>query len=160
MQFIPAHSTNYTADNRGSDKFRYLVIHYTGNCGDTAKANCLYFQGANRHASAHYFVDEGGVWQSVADKDRAWHCGSETGQYFHLHCRNASSIGIEVCMLDKCGQVRQGSIRQAVQLAQKLRKQYHIPPANVVRHYDVTQKNSPAPMVNEPALWKAFQNTI
>lgn len=160
MQFIPAHSTNYTADNRGSDKIRYLVIHYTGNCGDTAKANCLYFQGANRHASAHYFVDEGGVWQSVADKDRAWHCGSETGQYFHLHCRNASSIGIEVCMLDKCGQVRQGSIRQAVQLAQKLMKQYHIPPANVVRHYDVTHKICPAPMVNDPALWKAFQNAL
>ena len=63
-------------------------------------------------------------------------------------------------MLDKCGQVRQGSIRQAVQLAQKLMKQYHIPPANVVRHYDVTHKICPAPMVNDPALWKAFQNAL
>ncbi len=160
IPFIPAHSSNYATENRGRDQIRYLVIHYTGNCGDTAKGNCLYFQGANRHASAHYFVDENGVWQSVEDKNRAWHCGSETGKYFHPSCRNANSIGIEVCMLDKSGQVRQDSIRQAEQLARTLMQKYGIPPAQVVRHYDVTHKICPAPMVNDPALWNAFREAL
>ena len=63
-------------------------------------------------------------------------------------------------MLDKSGQVRQDSIRQAEQLARTLMQKYGIPPAQVVRHYDVTHKSCPAPMVNDPALWNAFREAL
>ena len=52
-----AHKSNYGGERKTSD-IKYIVIHYTGNNGDTALNNCKYFQGANRNASAHYFVDD------------------------------------------------------------------------------------------------------
>lgn len=47
-------TVNYTKGNSGR---KYIVIHYTGNETDTAKANSSYFKSINRGASAHYFVD-------------------------------------------------------------------------------------------------------
>ena len=56
-------------------KIKYIVIHYTGNCGDSAINNCKYFEKVNRNSSAHYFVDETNIYQCVEDSDVAWHCG-------------------------------------------------------------------------------------
>lgn len=158
MDLIPAHPSNYTRQTRAPADIHYLVIHYTGNKGDTALGNCRYYQGQDRLASAHYFVDEAGVWQSVRDQDKAWHCGlgSSKRTYCHPDCRNHNSLGIEICMWDRQGQVRQASIDRAVQLARGLMAKYHIPVDHVVRHYDVTHKICPAPMVNEPERWAAF----
>ena len=75
-------------------RIKYIVIHYTGALGD-AKANCNYFAGGDRKASAHYFVGyDGAIWQSVEDKNIAWHCGANS--YKHAECRNSNSIGISL----------------------------------------------------------------
>ena len=42
------------------------------------KGNRNYFSQPNRNASAHYFVDESNVVQSVKDTDTAWHCGAKS----------------------------------------------------------------------------------
>ena len=61
-----AHKSNY-GGKRSTKDIDYIVIHYTGNSGDTALNNCKYFQGASRGASAHYFVDGGKyIYKSVA----------------------------------------------------------------------------------------------
>ena len=62
---------------RALDKIRFLVVHYTGNHGDTARNNAEYFarETVRPSASAHYFVDEHEIWQSVPDRYTAWHCG-------------------------------------------------------------------------------------
>lgn len=138
---------------------RFIVFHYTGNFGDTAKNNADYFAWEYVGASAHYFVDEDTVWQSVPDNYVAWHCGTKSG-YHHPECRNDGSIGVEVCMLDKDGKVRQGSIDNAVKLVRLLMAKYHVTPDRVLRHYDVTHKSCPAPMVDDPALWEAFKNSL
>jgi len=96
IAFKQAHSGNYRRAARGKEDIRYLVIHFTANDGDTAKNNADYFARAEISTSAHYFVDENEVWQSVRDADIAWHCGTR-GVYFHPYCRNANSIGIELC---------------------------------------------------------------
>ena len=96
IAFKQAHSGNYRRAARGKEDIRYLVIHFTANDGDTAKNNADYFARAEISTSAHYFVDENEVWQSVRDEDIAWHCGTR-GVYFHPYCRNANSIGIELC---------------------------------------------------------------
>ena len=60
------HPSNcYTYRN---DDILFIVIHFTGNNGDTALNNCNYFSGANRGASAHYFIGDDGIYQSVPDK--------------------------------------------------------------------------------------------
>ena len=61
----PCHSSNYSS--RGGSSIKYIVIHYTANNGDTAQNNCSYFSGANRNASAHYFVGDDGIYQSVPE---------------------------------------------------------------------------------------------
>ena len=67
IAFKQAHSGNYRRAARGKEDIRYLVIHFTANDGDTAKNNADYFARAKISTSAHYFVDENEVWQSVRD---------------------------------------------------------------------------------------------
>jgi N-acetylmuramoyl-L-alanine amidase CwlA len=141
----------------------YLVIHYVGASGG-ARDNARYYQrtpGAG--ASAHYFVghaSEGAaVYASVPEGDTAWHCGRKDGKYKHPQCRNANSIGIEIC----CHQDAGGSwyfdpetVDAAVELARDIMARYGIPIDHVLRHYDVTGKVCPAPYVNDPAAWDGF----
>lgn len=136
----------------------YLVIHFTSNKGDTAKNNVDYFAREIVKASAHYFVDETEIWQSVTDDTVAWHCGGS--HYYHNECRNKNSIGIEICMNDKQGKVREKAIEHAAELARMLMDKYNIPIDRVVRHYDVTHKLCPAPMVEDPARWKEFKKSL
>lgn len=156
INFKQANSKNY---KQGRNKRpEYIVIHYTSNQGDTAKNNADYFAREDVGASANYFVDESEIWQSVADTDTAWHCGAKT--YRHPECRNANSIGVEICMNDKKGNVRQGSIATAAELVRYLMQRYGVPVDRVIRHYDVTGKYCPGPMVDDPALWAAFQQSL
>ncbi len=154
-----AHSSNYTTTS--GRRIDYIVIHYTGNDGDTAEGNCKYFSAAGRNASAHYFVDERETWRSVRDKDRAWHCGGKV--YYHPQCRNSNSLGIELCSRkDKSGAYyfKPETIVRAVELTRAKMAEYGIPPEHVVRHYDVTHKMCPAPFVQDAAAWKAFKNAL
>ena len=102
ISFQQANRGNYLAADRGRGDIRYIVIHFTANDGDTAKNNADYFAREDISTSAHYFVDEDEVWQSVRDQDIAWHCGTR-GTYYHPYCRNANSIGIELCSRLKNG---------------------------------------------------------
>ena len=156
INFKQAHAGNYAAGRSGP--VEYIVIHYTSNQGDTAKNNADYFAREKVGASAHYFCDENEIWQSVKDTDTAWHCGAKT--YRHPECRNANSIGVEICMNDKKGNVRQGSIETAAELVRYLMQRYGVPVDRVIRHYDVTGKYCPGPMVDDPALWTAFQQSL
>lgn len=143
---------------------QYIVIHYTSNLGDTAKNNADYFAREVVKASAHYFVDESEVWQSVPDERIAWHCGGglqgSGGHAWYGKCKNANSIGIEICMQDKQGKIRQASIDRAAQFARELMAEYGIPADHVIRHYDVTGKMCPAPMVSDPARWAKFKQSL
>lgn len=137
---------------------RYIVIHYTSNQGDTAKNNADYFAREDVGASAHFFVDEKETWRSVPEDCVAWHCGAK--EYRHPDCRNANSIGVEICMNDGQGNVRQGSIDRAARLVRELMKKYGIAADHVIRHYDVTGKHCPGPMVDDAALWQAFRAAL
>ena len=88
------HTSNCYTYRNGDIK--YIVIHFTSNNGDTALNNCNYFSGANRGASAHYFIGDDGIYQSVPDKWAAWAVGG-TKNYKHPYCRNMNSISIEMC---------------------------------------------------------------
>lgn len=149
--------------NYGSKRkldIKYIVIHYTSNNGDTALNNVTYFarETLQNPASANYFVDEKEIWISVPDDFIAYHCGGKT--YKHKICRNSNSLGIEICMNDKKGNIRYDSIKNAIELTKILMKKYNIPISNVLRHYDITGKNCPAPMVENPKLWQEFLNSL
>ena len=154
--FKQAGSGNYRAGR--SAPIRYIVVHYTANKGDTAKNNADYFARTITKTSAHYFVDEKEVWQSVGEQDTAYHCGADT--YKHPFCRNRNSIGVEMCLLDKSGNIRPGTIDTALSVVRQLMAAYDIPIDRVLRHYDVTGKNCPRPMVENPQLWEDFKKEL
>lgn len=154
--FKQAGSGNYRAGRTAP--VRYIVVHYTANKGDTAKNNADYFARATTKTSAHYFVDEKEVWQSVGEQDTAYHCGADT--YKHPFCRNGNSIGVEMCLLDKQGKIRPGTIDTALSVVRQLMDHYGIPLERVLRHYDVTGKNCPRPMVENPQLWEDFKKEL
>ena len=69
---------NSSNDTKGrKQNIQYIVVHYTANNENRVESNGKYFQQPNRNASAHYFVDESNVVQSVRDEDTAWHCGAK-----------------------------------------------------------------------------------
>ena len=170
MYFKQAHSSNFRVGRTSSIK--YLVIHFTSNDGDTAKNNVDYYsRTANLKASAHYYIDKSNeIWQSVKEGDTAYHCGAT--KYKHKYCRNSNSIGIELCSRYR-GNLKEDKklnkvdftkyyfedavILNAVKFTKELMAKYNIPIENVIRHYDVTGKTCPAPMVINNGLWNKFK---
>ena len=153
-------TVNYNKGS-GTGRIKYIVIHYTANNGDTAKGNTTYFKTVYRGASAHYFVDENSIWQCVEDKDIAWHCNT-TGTYYHSYCRNANSLGVELCSeKDSKGKAyfTEATMKRAAELIKYLMQLYNVPIENVIRHYDVTHKICPAPFIDE-GEWKKFKNRL
>lgn len=155
------HHTNY---QRGrAQPVSFLVFHYVGATG-SAEANAKYFYNtANAGASAHYFVGHASenteIWASVPEGDTAWHCGAKS--YVHPTCRNANSIGIEMCCKigPKGWYIEEETLAAAAELGRDIMAQYGIPLENVVRHYDVTGKLCPWPLVDETA-WADFKKRL
>ena len=161
-------SYNYTPGS--TSRIKYIVIHYVGALGG-AKANCEYYGGGNRGASAHYYVDfDGSVWQSVEDKNIAWHCGASS--YVHPECRNANSLGIEMCVRkrdtshlnasDKDWYFEDATVKAAAQLVKMLMEKYGVEADHVIRHHDVTGKICPNPFVYNTGshTWTEFKQLI
>ena len=163
MEFIACNTDNYR-DGR-TQPVRYIVMHYTANNGDTAKNNCDYYHRVGGlQASAHYFVDEYGAMQSVREDDTAWHCGAEARHpYWHPECRNANSIGIEMCSrkrADGSYYIKPETVANAAALAREIMQRYGIDTDHVLRHYDVTGKRCPMPWVDDPDQWTAFKDML
>ena len=154
MTFKQSHSGNYQKGR--TQPIEYIVVHYTANKGDTAKNNVDYFARTVTGTSAHYFVDENEVCQSVQDTDVAWHCGSKNPR--HPYCRNANSIGIEMC--NSVGGVPEAIRDRTAAFVQQKMKEYGIDSSHVLRHYDVTGKRCPAPWVDNPAEWMEFKKML
>lgn len=151
---------------RDLDDIKYIVIHYTGNNGDTAKDNADYFANGNtRQAGAHVFVDGGTyVYKSVPLTRVAWAVGgfftqkSGAGKYYKK-CTNANSLSIEMCNCAKS--VPTKVFNQTVQLTKYYMKKYNIPADHVIRHWDVNGKDCPFTWAGaNNAGWEKFKKAI
>ena len=160
--------SKYNHNSGSTNRIKYIVIHYVGAVGD-AKASAEYFTKGNRNASAHYFVGYNGeIWQSVEDANIAWHCGAK--KYNHPECRNSNSIGIEMCtkttgnpkVADANWYFEDATVTAAIELTKELMKKYGVSPDHVIRHYDVTGKDCPAPYVHNTGkhTWDEFKKAI
>lgn len=163
MNTLIANSGNYRIGR--TDSIKYIVIHYTSNLGDTANNNAVYFHNNSISTSAHFFVDENEVWQSVNPINTAWHCGGglqgSSGHSFYKICTNSNSIGIEMCLNDRNGNIRYGTIDKCIELTKQLMREYNIPIDKVIRHWDVVGKDCPEPMIgNNNKLWNDFKSRL
>ena len=159
---------HYDMNNR---KIKYIVIHWVG-AASSAKNNADYFYSADRNASAHYFVDDKEIWQSVLDKNAAWAVGggpldqaspyAKYGKKYFNKCTNSNSISIEMC----CKKNSQGklyitdeTIELTAELVQMLQKKYSISDKNVIRHFDVNGKLCPGTHIEE-LKWEKLHSKL
>lgn len=158
---IPCSSGNYNTNSQRT--ITYIVMHYTGNSKDLASSNANYFTTSGRGASAHFFVDDSNIYQSVKLKDTAWHCGASS--YKHSSCRNANSIGIEMCCTAGNYKISETTKTNAAYLCARMCKLIGISSSQVdtyvLRHYDVTGKNCPAQMAGSSnSEWTSFKKKV
>lgn len=155
---------------RAYSSIKYIVLHYTANDGDKAENNAKYFQTARKPAtSAHYFVDDNSIVQSVPDNYVAWSVGGN--RYFDIEktgggklygkATNANSISIEMCDTKKDGklQASEQTMANAAVLCAELMKKYNVDIDHVIRHFDVTGKHCPVYFMNN-AAWEKFKDRI
>lgn len=163
IQFIKAKQISYSKTKRSLNDIKYIVIHYTGNNGDTAENNANYFANVNsRSAGAHYFVSrDGTVVQSVRLRFSAWSVGgskyNNSGGSLYGIATNQNSVSIELCdNLTKDPSKKQ--IKSVKALIKKIRKK--CPNAKtVIRHYDVNGKSCPARLV-DASKWEKFKKAV
>ena len=144
---------------------KYLVVHYTGNFKDTAENNANYFKSNprnNSYASAHLFVDNDIVILSVELNNIAYHCGSNSG-YKHADCRNANSIGIEMCCFNNYA-IHKSTIERTANVISRLAYNMKWKSEDInkwlLRHYDVTGKICPGQFVRNPLEWVEFKKLV
>lgn len=150
---------NFSDLNRKNENIKFIILHYVGAVS-TAKNNAEYFYDKYRGASAHYFVDDKEIWQVVEDNDASWAIGADK---YYTDARNSNSISVEMC----CYYMQNGNINvakeveeKALELVKMLMKKYNIDVNHVIRHYDATRKNCPAPFVSDQERWNNFKKKL
>lgn len=165
---LMANRANYGL-KRDLSSIKYIVIHYTGNDGDSAKNNAKYYATSSIQTSAHYFVDDDSIYQSVPDDYIAWSvggkkwsdCASTGGGKLYGTAKNANTINVEMCDTIRDGKIMatEATLANTVLLVRKLMVKYDIDIEHVIRHFDVTGKHCPAYFMDESA-WEAFKSRI
>lgn len=167
MYYRKANTKNFYKVKRSISNIHYIVVHYTAGKKDTARNNVDAFATHVTKTSAHFFVDEKEVAQSVPVDHPAWHCGGpkyNNGAQapFHGKCYNSNSIGVEMCSRVKDGvfYIPEDTRVRAARFVAELMREYNVPIGRVIRHYDVTGKHCPEPWVRNPKEWDQFKDMV
>lgn len=141
MYYRKARNISYGKKRKYND-IKFLIIHYTGNVGDSAKNNADYFATSNtRTAGAHYFISsDGTIAKSIPINLTAYSVGDgKSGKYGQI-ATNGNSINVELCDASK------GFTRSQAQRVAKLKKRLEKKCGHkliMITHYDVSKKNCP-----------------
>lgn len=168
IPLVLANRENY-GSSRSASSIKYLVFHYTGNDGDRDTNNAKYFRDNVTKSSAHYFVDDDSITQSVPDLYSAYAVGGDKwndtgktgGGSMYGVVKNANSISIEMCDTQKDGvlQATEATMERSAALGRALMEKYNIPLSNVYRHFDVTGKHCPAYLMDADK-WAKFKERL
>lgn len=145
---------------------RKLIVHWTANPGASAANHFKYFDStivaAKRYASAHIFVDKTEALCIVPLDEVAYAANDGTYRGIPALSPNANfySISVELCV-EKDGTFHAETLARAAQVFSELCKTYDLDPmSDIVRHYDVTHKNCPAPWVSNARPFEEFKARV
>ena len=168
-----AHGSNYYSNTTRSLKtIKKVIIHYTGNNGDSAKANGKWFQKANRNASANYFIDDTTVVCSVPDKYAAWSVGgglkdqkssyAKKGAKYYKKYTNSNTLSIEICDTVKDNKIAPSAATRAnaVAFTAKKLKELGLTEKDLLRHFDINGKLCPLYFVTNEDDWNKFKKEV
>jgi N-acetylmuramoyl-L-alanine amidase CwlA len=146
--------------SRKGNKIEWIVVHYPVAPGCNASWCKEYYERDNVSESAHYAVSQCETVSMVPCSFAAYHCATK-GKGITTYCaaNNYNSIGIDLmdnklnkktCSVKDCDwYIPEATLDRASYLIAYLMKQYNIDINHVVRHYDVTKKNCPRPLVGD-----------
>ncbi len=145
----------YSRPGDATQRITGIVIHYTANPGSTAMENRDYFEGLKdsqeTQASSHFIVGlEGEIVQCVPTWEVAYASNS----------RNIDTVSIECCHPDETGEFNDATYRSMVQLTAWLCLKFGLDENDVIRHYDVTEKNCPKYFVEHEDAWEQFRTDV
>ena len=148
---------------RNTNQIKYIVIHETGNYNATAGAmgHYKYLNNATRLGSAHFYVDDKLIVQTIGDSMIAWAIGDTwaSKNKTMTGVTNSNSISIELCVNSDSNYNE--AYNNTVELTKNLMKKFNIPATNVVRHFDATGKPCPNSMkTNNWKKWWEFKQLI
>lgn len=157
-----AKSISYRSGQRSLNSVIGVVIHNTGNIGDTAKNNVHYFSksGSNpRNAGAHLFVSrDGDTQQSIPFEFSAYSVGDKNGRgSYYGKLTNGNTISIELCDI-----VNKDVSAQQIESVKSILAYLKTICPNIkyiVRHYDITTKSCPARYLNK-SKWDNLKEAI
>lgn len=168
IKTVLAHRQNY-GKARSLSQIKYIIIHYTSNDGDHDESNANYFKNNVVQASAHYFVDDDSITQTVPDNYVAWavggakwrDCATTGGGTMHGIITNTNSLSVEMCDTVKDGSVMatETTMRNTADLVKDLMKKYNVDIDHVYRHFDVTGKYCPKYLMSSSA-WAKFKERL
>lgn len=163
---------SHASYTRKLQEVKYIVVHYTGNRGDTARGNCNYFRHGNQtYAGAHFFVDRSGnIWESVKLKYPAWSVGGgwmgsgKAGEgKNYKKCTNYNSISIELCDIatKDPSKAQIAAVKWLIRYIRKKCKNAD----TVLRHWDVNGKTCPGRMIGRSTTkggrrWQKFKKAV
>lgn len=163
--FKPITNKKQIGKRRNLSDIKYLVIHDTGNTSRAADAmaHFRYLQSATRYGSAHYYLDDKEIIQTIGDSFVAWAIGDKWGYGNNPNrvkdAYNSNSLSIELCInsdIDK-----EKAYKNLVELTKNLMAKFKIPPERVIRHFDATGKSCPGSWSkNNWSQWWKFKEDI
>ena len=132
-------------------EINYIVVHYTGNPGSTAKNNRDYFAKPDTAVCSHFVIGlDGEIIQCVPLNEKSAASNN----------RNVDSISIEVCHIDETGKFNEATYNSLVKLVAWLCDNSSLTEKDVIRHYDVTGKQCPKYFVDHNDKWKKFKSDV
>lgn len=168
-QILPVNP--FTRPGDEMDSVWGIVLHNTGNPGQSARGLGKYWgmlssqddpdilktlgHSTPRKASSHYGVDKNEIILYVPEYHLTYHSGSP---WWNTH-----TIGIEVCHPDESGKFEEETLRKVVHLAANICCRYGIDPREnkrIVRHYDITGKDCPRWLVENPTEFERVKRMI
>jgi N-acetylmuramoyl-L-alanine amidase len=167
------HVNQYTRPGKKLNGVRKLIVHWTANFGGTAANHFNYFDKtapvAKRYASAHIFIDKTEAL-CIVPLDEVAYAAGDVQQRINgvpyrgvpelLPSANYLSISVELCV-EKDGTFAKETLDRAVDVFAELCKTYKLNPnEDIVRHYDVTHKNCPAPWVADIGEFNEFKRRV
>lgn len=165
FKYMPTSNRRQVGAKRNHSAIRYLVVHDTGNTstGAGAMSHYRYLQGAQRYGSAHYYLDDKMIIQTIGDSFTAWAIGDKWGYKNNpnrvVDAKNANSISIELCINSDIDKAK--AYKNLLELVKNLMKKFNIPPSRVIRHFDATGKTCPGSWSGQNwAKWWAFKEDI
>jgi N-acetylmuramoyl-L-alanine amidase CwlA len=161
-----------------------IILHYTANAGAPAMNHYTYFgftlpqlnaaaikKGKKAvYASANIFVDRKEALCIVPIDELSFQANdvqkrNKDGSAYRGIAAlrpnaNELSVGVEMC-LEKDGTIHPDTITRTAKVMAELCHICKLDPIDdIVRHYDVTAKNCPAPFVKDPSLMTSFKKMV